>query len=73
MKKRPLLTIPDEAKEGLAGKPQVAKPSVPTHPAIKRACELQIRYRAFGERMQPTLRERLLMYSSFTVLARHMP
>lgn len=67
---KPVLVIPDEAKRALAGKPQ---PVQPPHPAIKRACEYVMRRRAFGERMEPTFKVRLLQYSSFTALARAMP
>lgn len=68
---RPLLTIPDEAKDALAGPmPERAKKTINprAQAAIAKAVNDQIRFRLFGPRMQPTMKERLLMWTSFRAL-----
>ena len=71
MKQTPILTIPDDAKEALAGGlPERAKRVVNprTQALIAKVVNDQIRFMAFGPRMRPTFKDQLLMWSSFRAL-----
>ena len=71
MTQKPILTIPDDAKDALAeGLPERAKKvmSPQAQMAIARVVHERIMFMAFGPRMKPTIRQRLLMWSSFRAL-----
>ena len=69
MSARPLLVIPEAAKEALAKtEPDKTKEPWVAHPAIRRAVTLHVRRQMFGPAMKPTFREQLLAWSSFRAL-----
>ena len=64
MTPRPLLVIPDVAKEAMARTDKMDKERK-VHPLIRRAVALHVRRQMFGPSMKATLRQSLLMWSSF--------
>ena len=71
MSARPLLVIPEAAKEALAKKdvePDKTKEPWVAHPVIRRAVALHVRRKMFGPAMKPTFRQQLLGWSSFRAL-----
>lgn len=71
MKQVPILTIPDDAKDALAGGlPERAKrvPNPQAQAAIAKAVNDVVRRQLFGPRMRPTFKQQLLMWSSFRAL-----
>ena len=67
-KPRPLLSIPDDAKDAVNKKPVSQKlanqRTIQAQKIIAKVCNDQIRFALFGSRMKPTLRQQLLMWSS---------
>lgn len=71
MTARPLLVIPEAAKEALAKKivkPDMTKEPWVAHPSIRRAVALYVRRQVFGPSMQAPFRQQCLQWSSFRAL-----